>query len=452
MRNVLSVLFGLLLAGCTAETFSTPAAAHLEIVQGAAQHGTPGHALDSLIVVRLVDDQGEAAVGAEVHWDIVAGAGTVTTASSVTGADGLAAARWSLGLLPGPQTLVISNPSVPAVTIGAEPRILTLDQFSVGADLGCGLDADGRPWCWGSDFAKALGTTDYSKDGPLEIGGDSLRFTHLAVGDSHACGITVGGEVWCWGMYNAGQLGDGRTGNWGDGSAAPVHVTGVPPIAQIFAHGWGSCGLTASGALWCWGRVPALPTVAFPQAAFTGIQFAQVSLSDDFACGISLAGQVLCWGINWSGQLGSGTIGGSTDTPTAIDTALTGRQISTASQGACAISTDDALWCWGALGWARGHEWSDTLRGVPTRVEAARVRAISLGGNCAAIWFGGASPWLPCSGWTRDIEDLPTISDAQFNWGDMCLRVGTGAIYCKTYSDVAGTPYFDFSGTGVSAP
>jgi len=84
-------LSALALGACTAETSSPATPDHLEVVQ-APTVGTPGRVLDSLILVRMVSDQGRPIAGATLSWSIIDGGGTVTPVQATTGEDGIVAA------------------------------------------------------------------------------------------------------------------------------------------------------------------------------------------------------------------------------------------------------------------------------------------------------------------------------------------------------------------------
>ena len=79
--------------------------------------------------------------------------------------------------------------------------------IAVGHYHTCGLDGDGRAWCWGRNY----GLTDRDHLRPVLIS-TTLRFTSVSSGSGSACGLATEGRVWCWG-YGANLLAqpDGRT-------------------------------------------------------------------------------------------------------------------------------------------------------------------------------------------------------------------------------------------------
>src|SRR2546430_11576520 len=82
-------------------------------------------------------------------------------------------------------------------------------------------------------------------------------------------------------------------------------------------------------------------TTLFRSAGFSvvsaGGEFVQ------FSCGVGLSGAVYCWGANFGGQLGTGSVGGSSFLPVPI-AAPAGGTFTTVSAGglhACAVATPD---------------------------------------------------------------------------------------------------------------
>lgn len=453
MRTVLPALLGLLLAGCTAETFSPAVPARFEVVQGGAQHGALGLPLDSQVIVRVVDRDGGPIAGAPAHWTAVGG-GRLASADTISDAQGLLRASWVLGLKPEDQQLHLSALDLPSLTIGVDAASLGLSHLATGTDFGCGIDPAGATWCWGDNWSGTLGIadTDWSPV-PRRIGTDTLELTAIVTGYYHACGLTGAGGVRCWGADENGQLGDGAHGPFGIGSGTPVTPTGLPPVVAVVAHELGSCGLTAAGSLWCWGRAAGGVPGSLPAPVFPADTFSQVALGTGFGCGITGAGTVQCWGDNQFGQLGRGTIGGSFPLPAPIELGIPAISVSAGDMGACAITVEHTLYCWGDVAGITGHGFGDVAAGTPSITDSDRpVTRVDLGWYCGTIWHGATVRRQLCGGWTTDVEAFDQVSDVQFGSESVCFRVGIAATYCKSYSDYIGPPPFGLAGTAIPAP
>jgi alpha-tubulin suppressor-like RCC1 family protein len=103
-------------------------------------------------------------------------------------------------------------------------------------------------------------------------------------------------------------------------------------------------------------------------AATSPLQFSQISSGARFTCGLATNGQAFCWGINFAGQLGDGTTGGSRARPHAVATSLRFRQITTGSSHTCAVTTDDLAYCWGDNSGGQLGDKTTTPRTTPVRV------------------------------------------------------------------------------------
>jgi hypothetical protein len=91
----------------------------LLMVSGDGQTATAGAELPESLVVRLVDDQGNAVAAATVTWAVESGGGTVAPITGATDAEGLVSARWTLGPSPGPNSVSAVAPAVDVVTFSA---------------------------------------------------------------------------------------------------------------------------------------------------------------------------------------------------------------------------------------------------------------------------------------------------------------------------------------------
>lgn len=79
----------------------------------------------------------------------------------------------------------------------------------------CGLDPQGRAYCWGPDDQGQLGNAGVDADAVAPVPVDSVTgdifFATLALGLTHTCGLTTSAELYCWGENAQGQLGTGGT-------------------------------------------------------------------------------------------------------------------------------------------------------------------------------------------------------------------------------------------------
>ena len=82
---------------------------------------------------------------------------------------------------------------------------------------------------------------------PTAVAGD-LTFASLAAGYQTMCGLTVSGAGYCWGS-NDGAIGDGTL----DRHSTPVAVAGGLTFRSISSGTGYSCGVVTSNAVYCWG-------------------------------------------------------------------------------------------------------------------------------------------------------------------------------------------------------
>lgn len=266
-------------------------------------------------------------------------------------------------------------------------------RIAAGGDHTCAILTSGALRCWGLNTSGQLGRGNTANIGDNETVfsagnvdlGAGVTVKDLALGDSHTCALLATGAMRCWGLNNTGQLGYGHINNVGDNepinNLPDVSLTG--PARKLVAGDFHTCALTVAGTLRCWGRdlegqlgqdIPGMSTftsngslISFgsnganwgdqanelpstlPSDINTGAQVTDVAAGDNHVCALSSDGQLKCWGLGSSGQLGNGNTFNQ-QIPPAIGVNLDGVTSSQVTAGAahtCALRSDGKARCWG---------------------------------------------------------------------------------------------------------
>ena len=150
----------------------------------------------------------------------------------------------------------------------------------------------------------------------------------------------------------------------GDGFSADLEVEVYFHWAQVAAGETHSCGLSAVGVAYCWGRnnrgqLGNGDTVDqfSPVAVDSEVRFEALSLGDRHSCGHSLEGPVYCWGDNNRGQVGVEFDDEEPNIirPVEVQLRRAGGQndrldftsINTGREYNCGASTTGEVYCWG---------------------------------------------------------------------------------------------------------
>jgi len=135
----------------------------------------------------------------------------------------------------------------------------------------------------------------------------------ITAGIGHTCALTQEDGLRCWGLNDSGQLGDATFTD----SSIPVNVVDVI-ASDIIALQSGikhTCALTSGGEVMCWGLNSSgqlgngTNTNSNVPVLVQGLVGKIVSISGgaEFTCAVNDANDVMCWGNNSSGQLNDGT-------------------------------------------------------------------------------------------------------------------------------------------------
>lgn len=153
-----------------------------------------------------------------------------------------------------------------ATTPAAVAGGLSFQSLSAGADFTCGVvSGSGKVYCWGANAFGQLGVDTLTVLQPCS-GGGKCSFVPAPVlllpspavsvtaGAAHACALLTTGSVYCWGANFAGALGNGSTTN----SSSPVLVSAPGLVfTQVSAGAFHTCGIantaTTVNTAYCWG-------------------------------------------------------------------------------------------------------------------------------------------------------------------------------------------------------
>jgi RHS repeat-associated protein len=275
---------------------------------------------------------------------------------------------------------------------------------AAGANYTCALTSTGGVKCWGSNGSGQLGdgtTTDHLT--PMDVSGLTSGVTAIAADYYHTCALTSAGGVKCWGYNLYGQLGDGTTTM----RLTPVAVSGLSSGVTAIATGYGhTCALTNTGGVKCWGANDGgalgdgTTTAHLTPAAVSGLSSGVIAIvaGASHTCALTSAGGIKCWGQNNYGQLGDGTttarlapvdVSGLTSGVTAI---------ATGESHTCALTSAGGVKCWGYNYYGQlgdGTIYNQRLAPVAVSGLSSGVTAIAggYGHTCASLSAGGVKCW-----------------------------------------------------------
>ncbi len=305
---------------------------------------------------------------------------------------------WGLadsGRLGSGSTGVVAQPA--AVTGG-----LKLVAVSAGAFHTCGLTAAGTAYCWGGNGSGQLGDGNGGTDSasPVAVSG-GLTFRSIAAGFLHTCAVTTSNAAYCWGYNLDGELGDN---NPLVNSDVPVPVSGGHAFQSVATLNFATCAVTTTGDAYCWGpndrgilgNGTTGGSSAVPVKVSGGLTFAAVSGGVLHACGVTTSGAGYCWGADDNGRLGDGGANADTNAPSAVAGGLSLAAITAGSRHTCGLTTAGAAYCWGAASNGElGNGDAGTDRSSPVAVIGGLTfaRIAASGHTCALTGAGAAYCW-----------------------------------------------------------
>lgn len=283
----------------------------------------------------------------------------------------------------GEATITVAFPPVASITVtpgNATLLLGTADQWVAVARDAAGNALTGVPLTWstttpsvatvsnagivtaqGEGNSTITATAD-GKSGSAPVSVITVTFTSIAAGGAHSCGLTTSGAAYCWGRNESGQLG------------VPVPAT--------------TCA-TDAGTVAC-------ITQAVPVGG--GRTFAQLAAGGAHTCGLTSDGTAYCWGNNATGQLGDNTATQRV-APVAVATDLKFAALDLGAAHTCGLTAAGIAHCWGSNTRGQLGDATTNNRLVPVPVGGGHTfqqivaGGFNIGHTCALAVDGAAYCW-----------------------------------------------------------
>lgn len=289
-----------------------------------------------------------------------------------------------------------------AVAGAGSARAELASAVTAGASHTCARTMAGGVQCWGANGDGQLGngrTVDRSV--AIPVTGLTSGVAAVAAGGRHTCALTLAGGLSCWGYNQHGQLGDGTTTN----SSIPIAVSGATSeVAAIATGSHHACALGTDGGVRCWGLNASgqlgsgSTTISSLPLAVTGLSsgVGAIAAGGFHTCALLSNGEVRCWGLGENGQLGNGAAADSS-VPVEVSGLSNGAAaVAAGAYHSCALATQGGVECWGfnESGQLGNGTTSDSSVPVPV-TGLASVEAVAAGDyhTCALGSDGGVVCW-----------------------------------------------------------
>jgi len=298
-------------------------------------------------------------------------------------------------------------------------------QVSTGYSNTCIVTENNRVMCWGDGSQGQIGIGSHSSDAYLfdEVRPQevllpwSSNATMVTTAKQFACALMDDGSVMCWGRNNYGQLGSGSTSPAFSGLPLEVKLPLGRFALSIDAFEDHSCAVLDDGNMYCWGykKYGNMGTGDLPTstAAYTptpvsvhlpgGKRVSLMAVGDAHSCAVMTDDTLWCWGRNYYGEIGDGSISSSSQTrtiPSQVDVQHYSPIVAlSAGYGStCSLHDDGTLNCWGRNNYGQVGDGLSNDQSSPTTIHLEGgndATWITLGRYfaCASASDGSAQCW-----------------------------------------------------------
>ncbi len=194
---------------------------------------------------------------------------------------------------------------------------------SLGGKHAGGITVDGNLWLWGNNSYGQLGNSSVdNQSSPVQTVAGTDLWISLSCGYATTAAIKTDNSLWLWGRNTTGNLGN----NTATSVSSPIQTISGGTDWQSVSVGYNHvAAIKTNNTLWLWGLNTSgqlgtnsvISTSSPVQTSLGGSNWVQVSAGQDFTLALKQTGQIYVFGLNSSGQLGSGNYV-STSVPTQI--------------------------------------------------------------------------------------------------------------------------------------
>lgn len=262
---------------------------------------------------------------------------------------------------------------------GTDWKEVSLSNFSGGLSsgrFGAGIKQDGKMFTWGYNASGQLGSgTTTSRVSPVSITGTISDWLHVACGSDHVIAVTSAGQLYTWGLNSSGQLGNNTTTN----RSSPGLPAGFSlGWAKVSAGGSSSAAIKSDGTLWTWGinnfgilgNNSTAARSSPGSVAGGGSNWNKISMGSGSHCmATKTDGTLWTWGLNSSGELGTGNTTSRSSPGTVAGGGTDWGEISTGGNHSVAAKNTGTLWSWGGNAAGQLGNGTTTSRSSPSTVQ-----------------------------------------------------------------------------------
>ena len=226
------------------------------------------------------------------------------------------------------------------------------NKLSLGNNHATTIKDNGTLWSWGENDKGQLGNAGFLKKSILvQEFTKSTLWKEVSAGENYTVALKSDGTMWGWGSNTYGQIGnsilnerripqqeDTNTSDWKNISAGANHTSAIKQNGSLW-----SWGLNSSGELGTGNNNSSRTAV---RENTNNTDWESVSNGYNHTLALDKNGTLWSWGSNYYGQLGLGT-NTNKNTPTRVTSLSNVVSISAGKYFSLAVDENGILWSWG---------------------------------------------------------------------------------------------------------